>query len=88
MTVPPVAKAAKRLIIRVFIVSTSETPETAASPFGEIIIVSKSPIEIVRNCSIMSGIKSLIICFLENISVLSSIISFFLTIPIFSPSSL
>lgn len=43
MTAPPVATAAKIALMSMLIISTSDTPEIAASPTEEIIIVSAMP---------------------------------------------
>ena len=57
-TAPPVPKAAKTLINKTLIESTSETAETAASPTLETMIVSQKPTRITNNCSITSGMIS------------------------------
>ena len=57
-TAPPVARAENTLISKMLTVSTSETPETAASPAAETIIVSAIPTAIARICSMISGIIS------------------------------
>ena len=43
ITAPPVATAAKTALMSMLIMSTSDTPEIAASPTEEIIIVSAMP---------------------------------------------
>ena len=53
---PPVARAEKMLISRILIASTSDTPETAASPQLETMTVSAIPMVMARNCSMISGI--------------------------------
>ena len=55
---PPVANAANMLIRSTITWSTSDTPDTAASPTLEIIIESAMPTSIARNCSIMRGMIS------------------------------
>ncbi len=57
-TAPPVASAAMMLNIRILIISTSETPETAASPTEEIIMVSAMPTVMASACSKISGMIS------------------------------
>lgn len=57
-TAPPVASAAMILNIRILIMSTSETPDTAASPTEEIIMVSAMPTVMASACSKISGMIS------------------------------
>ena len=52
---PPVARAEKILISRMLMESTRETPDTAASPQLETMIVSIMPMVTARNCSTTSG---------------------------------
>ena len=54
-TAPPVASAAKTLMMRLLIISTSETPEMAASPTLETMTVSDMPTSTASVCSMMSG---------------------------------
>ena len=54
-TAPPVATAANILISRLFIISTRETPDIAASPAYEIMTVSTMPTVMARICSMISG---------------------------------
>ena len=54
-TAPPVASAANRLMINPLIMSTSETPEIAASPAWLTIMVSAIPTVTAKNCSMTSG---------------------------------
>ena len=54
-TAPPVASAAKILMIRIIILSTSDTPDTAASPTFATIIESAIPTKTANNCSITKG---------------------------------
>lgn len=58
-TAPPVARAAKMLMIRTLMRSTSATLETAASPAEETIMMSAMPTMTARNCSIIKGRMSL-----------------------------
>ncbi len=53
-TAPPVASAEKMLMMSTLSISTSDTPETAASPTEETIIVSARP-TVMSTCSITSG---------------------------------
>ena len=69
-TAPPVASAASTLMMRLLNISTRETPETAASPTEEIIIVSAIPTVMARVCSRISGIISFFRSLLENIMML------------------
>ena len=55
-TAPPVASAAKILMSSTMTWSTSETPDTAASPTLAIIIESAIPTSTARSCSTTSGI--------------------------------
>ena len=55
ITVPPVAIAVKMQMIRLLIISTSDTPETCASPTPEIITVSIMPTEMSSICSMIIG---------------------------------
>ena len=57
-TAPPVASAEKTLISRMFTVSTRDTPDTAASPTTDIIIVSAMPTAIASVCSMTRGMIS------------------------------
>ncbi|MPM28429.1 hypothetical protein SDC9_74951 [bioreactor metagenome] len=59
-TAPPVAKAAKILIRRMFTESTSDTADTALSPTLATIIESAMPTATAKNCSITSGNNSCI----------------------------
>ena len=54
-TAPPVATAAKILMISTLIMSTKETPEVAASPALDTIIVSTIPTETASICSMING---------------------------------
>ena len=54
-TAPPVARAASRLITRLLIMSTRLTPEMAASPHRDTIMVSAIPTVVASSCSISSG---------------------------------
>ena len=54
-TAPPVASAAKTVMISWLIISTSDTPEMAASPAEETIMVSAMPTSTSRACSMISG---------------------------------
>ena len=54
-TAPPVANAAKMLMMSVLMLSTSETPLIAASPSEETITVSAMPTVMVSVCSMISG---------------------------------
>lgn len=54
-TAPPVASADKIWISRTLMLSTNDTPDTAASPHEETISVSNSPMLKASACSIMSG---------------------------------
>lgn len=65
-TAPPVASAASTLMIKLLNMSTSDTPETAASPAEEIIIVSAIPTVMASVCSKISGIISFRKSFLLN----------------------
>ena len=56
--VPPVAIEANRYITSLFMESTRETPDTAASPTLETMMVSTVPIRESITCSIISGITS------------------------------
>ena len=56
-TAPPVASAAKTLIRSTMILSTKETPETAASPTFATIMLSAIPTSTDKSCSITSGIN-------------------------------
>ena len=58
-TAPPVASAEKTAKTRLLIMSTRETPETAASPTAEIMTVSAIPTVMASACSKISGIISL-----------------------------
>ena len=66
MIVPPVAMAAKTLIISTLMASTSDTAEIAAEPALDTIIVSAVPISELSSCSIISGISRLQICRFVN----------------------
>ena len=55
MTAPPVASAARIWIIRMLMLSTKLTLETAASPTPETISVSARPMVTDKNCSSSSG---------------------------------
>ena len=54
-TAPPVASAANTLKIRLLIMSTSDTPEMAASPTLETMTVSDMPTSAASACSMTSG---------------------------------
>ncbi len=66
-TAPPVAKAANSPISRKLILSTKETPDTAASPTLATMIPSAIPTVTANICSIISGIINFISSFLVNI---------------------
>ena len=70
------ARAEKMLIIKMLMASTSETPETAASPQTETMTVSAMPMVMDRNCSTISGIISRCRSFLENIKSFLSFMPF------------
>ena len=55
ITAPPVASAANTLINNTIMLSTKETPETAASPTFAIMIESAMPTNTARSCSTTSG---------------------------------
>ena len=65
-TAPPVASAANSTMMRLFIISTRLTPEMAASPQRETIMVSAMPTVTARNCSMSSGPASRSRSFWEN----------------------
>ena len=65
-TAPPVASAAKMLIMSTFIISTSETPDTAASPHEETMMVSARPTVMASTCSSTSGQMSFLSAELGN----------------------
>ena len=65
-TAPPVASAANSTMMRLFIISTRLTPEMAASPQRETIMVSAMPTVTARNCSMSSGPTSRSRSFWEN----------------------
>ena len=54
-TAPPVDTAANTLIIRLLIMSTKDTPDVAASPALETIMVSAMPTVTARICSTIRG---------------------------------
>ena len=54
-TAPPVASAENSTMIRLLIMSTRLTPEMAASPQRDTIMVSAMPTVTARNCSTSSG---------------------------------
>ena len=54
-TAPPVASAANTWISKTFTESTSEMPDTAASPTRDTIIVSAMPTVTASSCSTISG---------------------------------
>ena len=54
-TAPPVASAANSTMIRLLIISTRLTPEMAASPQRDTIMVSAMPTVTSSSCSISSG---------------------------------
>ena len=58
-TAPPVASAENSAISTLQNMSTSETPEIAASPSAETITVSAMPTKMLSVCSIRSGKSSL-----------------------------
>ena len=66
-TAPPVARAEKIWIRRMLMESTSEIPETAASPTLATMIVSERPIVTARNCSATSGRIRRVSAWRENI---------------------
>ena len=68
-TAPPVARAARMLMMRLLNMSTRETPDTAASPTEEIIMVSAMPTVMARVCSRIRGMISFFKSLLENIMV-------------------
>ena len=53
--VPPVARALNTYKNTPLIMSTRETPEIAASPACDTIIVSATPTSMTRTCSMISG---------------------------------
>ena len=57
-TAPPVASAPNSVMISWLIISTSDTPEIAASPTDDTITVSAMPTRISSICSMMSGQSS------------------------------
>ena len=57
-TAPPVASAANTVMMSWLIISTSETPEMAASPTDETMTVSAMPTSTLSVCSIISGQSS------------------------------
>ena len=69
-TAPPVASAEKMLMMSTLSISTSDTPETAASPTEETIIVSARPTVMASTCSITSGKISFLSAALGNNSLL------------------
>ena len=76
-TAPPVARAENMLMSRIMMLSTRDTPETAASPTLEIIMESARPTVTVRSCSMISGMISFFKSLLVNNSFLFSIPYFF-----------
>ena len=54
----PVPKAVKMFMISMLMVSTNDTPETAASPTLEIIRVSAKPTNSAKSCSKTRGMIS------------------------------
>ena len=66
-TAPPVATAAKILINRVLTISTKDTPEVAASPAFDTIMVSTIPTDTASICSTIRGSISRFKSWLENI---------------------
>ena len=81
ITAPPVASAASKDISTLFTISTSDTPDTAASPAKLTITVSDIPTITARNCSIINGI----INSLRSLLVKSFPTYFLLSCPIYSP---
>ena len=65
-TAPPVATAANILMNRVLTISTRDTPEVAASPTLDTIMVSTIPTDTARICSTISGNINLLKSALEN----------------------
>ena len=57
-TAPPVASAPNSVMMSGLIISTSDTPEIAASPTDETITVSAIPTRISSACSMISGQSS------------------------------
>ena len=68
-TAPPVARAAKMLMMSTLIRSTSATEDTAASPAEETIMISAIPTMTARNCSMIRGTISFFRDLLSNKSV-------------------
>ena len=66
ITEPPPATAVNIAIIKLFTSLTIDTPEIAASPAADTIIVSAMPTNITRSCSISKGRIKRISCLLEN----------------------
>ena len=54
-TAPPVASAAKTLISRIIMLSTSETPDTADSPTLATMMESAMPTSTASSCSTIRG---------------------------------
>ena len=70
-TAPPVASADKICIRRTLMLSTSETPDTAASPQEDTINVSIRPMLIDKNCSTIRGMINFFSdCLSNNIGIL------------------
>ena len=65
-TAPPVPNAAKILINKILIASTSETADTAASPTLATITVSAKPTVITNSCSTTKGIINFFNALLSN----------------------
>jgi hypothetical protein len=65
-TAPPLAIAAKTANTRLLIISTRETPDTAASPTAEIMTVSIIPTVIASVCSKIRGTINALNSFGEN----------------------
>ena len=66
-TAPPVASAPNTVMMSMLIISTSDTPEMAASPAEETIIVSAIPTSTFSACSMISGQSSVSSWRLEKI---------------------
>ena len=82
-TAPPVASAPNSVMISWLIISTSDTPEIAASPTDDTITVSAMPTRISSICSMMSGQSSVSSWRLVN-SLSFFIFTIHLTFPVLS----
>ena len=65
-TAPPVASAPNTVMISWLIISTSDTPEIAASPTEETMTVSAMPTRTPSACSMISGQSSASSCWFVN----------------------